>query len=112
RAGETTLLAERQKVADLVHLHVPPRGIDRASRRRLPSAPVSKCEVVHTQRHTPCLIIANSISCNPPLAGGGRMKFDQLKRLAFIRLLGGGAAWRLAAYAQQCDQRARQKSRP
>src|SRR5215475_10395064 len=53
RAGEITLLAERQKVADLVHLHVPPRGINRASRPRLPSAPVSKCEVVHTQRHTP-----------------------------------------------------------
>src|SRR5262249_15396330 len=65
RAGEITLLAERQKVADLVHLHVPPRGINRAWRPRLPSVPVSKCEVVHTQRYTPCLIIANSISCNP-----------------------------------------------
>src|SRR5262249_12707729 len=64
----------RQKVADLLHLHVRPRGINRASRPRLPSVPVSKCEVVHTQRHTPCLIIANSISCNPAL-GGDRM-FD------------------------------------
>jgi|SRR5262249_18661032 len=34
RAGEITLLAERQKVADLVHLHVP-RGINRASSREL-----------------------------------------------------------------------------
>src|SRR5262245_17288322 len=67
RAGETTLLAQRQKVADLLHLHVPPRGINRASPPRLPSAPVSKCEVVHTERYTPCLIIANSISCNPAL---------------------------------------------
>ncbi len=50
RAGETTLLAKRQKVADLLHLHVPPRGINRASPPRLPSAPVSKCEVVHTER--------------------------------------------------------------
>src|SRR6516165_3468665 len=50
RAGETTLPAKRQKVADLVHLHVPPRGINRACRPRLPSAPVSKCEVVsHTE---------------------------------------------------------------
>jgi len=47
------LLAQRQKVADLLHLHVGPRGIDRASRARLPSAPVSKCEVVHTERYTP-----------------------------------------------------------
>src|SRR5262245_39556740 len=47
RAGEITLLAERQKVADLVHLHVPPRGINRASRPSLPSARVSKCEEFH-----------------------------------------------------------------
>src|SRR5215813_6155327 len=80
----------RQKVADLLHLHVRPRGINRASRPRLPSVPVSKCEVVHTQRHTPCLIIANSISCNPAL-GGDRM-FDHLKRRDFITLLGGVAS--------------------
>jgi len=31
-----------RKVADLLHLHVPPRGINRASRPRLPLAPASK----------------------------------------------------------------------
>ena len=50
RAGEATLLAKRQKVADVLHLHVPPRGINRASSPRLPLGPVSKCEVVHTDR--------------------------------------------------------------
>src|SRR5262249_30737288 len=100
RAGEITLLAERQKVADLVHLHVPPRGINRGSCRRLPSAPVSKCEVVHTQRHTPCLIIANSISCNPAL-GGERMQFDQLKRREVITPLCGAVAWPVTVHAQQ-----------
>src|SRR5215470_19342133 len=30
RSRETALLAERQEVADLVHLHGPPRGINRA----------------------------------------------------------------------------------
>src|SRR6516225_4878223 len=49
RAGEATLLAKRQKVADVLHLHVSPRGINRASTPKLPSAPVSKCEVVHTE---------------------------------------------------------------
>src|SRR6516164_3299295 len=53
RAGKTTLLAQRQKVADLLHLRVGPRGMDRASPARLPSVPVSKCEVVHTERYTP-----------------------------------------------------------
>jgi hypothetical protein len=32
------------------------------------------------------------ISCNPALAGGDRMQFDQLKRREFITLLGGTAA--------------------
>jgi hypothetical protein len=95
RAGEITLLAERQKVADLVHLHVPPRGINRASRPRLPSAPVSECEVVHTERTSSPLTVP--IAASQGRERPERSSVDLELMLAWSNECGRRAAYRKIA---------------
>src|SRR5262249_29083191 len=50
RPRETPLLAERQEIADLAHLHVPPRPYRLHFPRCCHQFRACECEVVHTRR--------------------------------------------------------------